>query len=247
MSIGIYKITNMINGKSYIGQSIHIERRWKEHCFKTNKSCISKAIQKYKKENFSFEILEECKIDELNQKEQYYIKKFNSIVPNGYNIDEINLETGIHNIFSTYNKKIFLEIVSDIRNSNLSFSEIGEKYNISVRMVYYINSGQYHTQEDIEYPLRKVINYNPKYCIDCGKKISSKAIRCVKCQHKLQYKCEHPTREQLKKEIRENSFVSLGKKYGVSDNAIRKWCKSYNLPFNTYEIKKYSDLEWEKI
>ena len=43
------------------------------------------------------------------------------------------------------------------------------------------------------------------------------------------------------------SFVAIGKKYGVSDNAIRKWCDKYNLPRKVSEIKKYSDKDWEKI
>lgn len=47
--------------------------------------------------------------------------------------------------------------------------------------------------------------------------------------------------------IRTDSFVSIGKKYCVSDNAIRKWCKTYNLPSKKSEINNYSDEEWEKI
>lgn len=65
--IGIYKITNKINGKIYIGQSINIERRWKEHIFDNRKnSLIHLAIIKYGKENFSFEVIEECNQKELN-------------------------------------------------------------------------------------------------------------------------------------------------------------------------------------
>lgn len=73
--IGIYKITNKINNKSYIGQSNNVERRLKEHkCIEheTNKS-LKLAYKKYGIENFEFEILEECKLKELNEKEIYYI------------------------------------------------------------------------------------------------------------------------------------------------------------------------------
>ena len=73
--IGIYKITNKINGKSYIGQSNNIERRLKEHKYissETNKS-LKKAYKKYGKENFEFSILEQCKLEELDEKEIYYI------------------------------------------------------------------------------------------------------------------------------------------------------------------------------
>ena len=84
--IGIYKITNKINGKIYIGQSNNIERRFKEHKRLGEKSRIpvDLAISKEGKENFSFEVLEECQIEQLNEKETYWIQYFNSI-EYGYN------------------------------------------------------------------------------------------------------------------------------------------------------------------
>ena len=84
--IGIYKITNNINGKIYIGQSNNIQRRFSEHQTKGSISRIPVdiAIQKYGKENFSFEVLEECPVEELNIKETKWITYFNSI-ENGYN------------------------------------------------------------------------------------------------------------------------------------------------------------------
>ena len=47
--------------------------------------------------------------------------------------------------------------------------------------------------------------------------------------------------------IRKESFLSIGKKYGVSDSSIRKWCKKMNLPSKKSEINQYSDLEWEEL
>lgn len=84
--IGIYKITNNINGKIYIGQSNNIQRRFSEHQNRgaTSRIPVDVAIQKYGKENFSFEIIEECTIEQLNQRETYWINHFNSI-ENGYN------------------------------------------------------------------------------------------------------------------------------------------------------------------
>ena len=43
------------------------------------------------------------------------------------------------------------------------------------------------------------------------------------------------------------SFVELGKKYGVSDNAVKKWCISYNLPSKKKDINNISDIDWELI
>ena len=90
---GIYKITNLINGKIYIGQSIDIYDRWWHHkwgaLYKTElsyNSPLHRAFRKYGLENFAFEIIEECGVDELDEKECLWIKKLNSLVPNGYNV-----------------------------------------------------------------------------------------------------------------------------------------------------------------
>ena len=83
--IGIYKITNLITQKSYIGQSLNINRRFQEHCRK-NEQQIDQSIQKYGLDNFKFEILEECSAEQLNDREDYWIEYYNTIVPNGYNI-----------------------------------------------------------------------------------------------------------------------------------------------------------------
>ena len=57
-------------------------------------------------------------------------------------------------------------------------------------------------------------------------------------------KINRPNREVLKNKIRTTSFVQIGKEYGVSDNAVRKWCKFYGLPSKTNIIKSLSDYEW---
>lgn len=79
MTCGIYKFTNKTNGKIYIGQSINIERRYYEH-FKRDdsKNYFHRAIKKYGKDNFFFEILEECLEEDLNDREKYYITIYNS-------------------------------------------------------------------------------------------------------------------------------------------------------------------------
>lgn len=55
------------------------------------------------------------------------------------------------------------------------------------------------------------------------------------------------TRNKLKRDLRTKRFVAIGEKYGVSDNAIRRWCKKFALPYLASEIKAYTDAEWEKI
>lgn len=85
--IGIYKITNKINGKSYIGQSIDINKRWKEHkntSSSSNNNDLYKDFEKYGINNFTFEVLEECTRQNLDIKEIYWISQFNTYY-NGYN------------------------------------------------------------------------------------------------------------------------------------------------------------------
>ena len=87
--VGIYKITNRINGKIYVGQSNNIKRRFWEH---QNRGAASRipvdaAIEKYGSENFQYDIIEECLVEKLNERETYWIKYFNSI-ENGYNLSE---------------------------------------------------------------------------------------------------------------------------------------------------------------
>lgn len=86
--IGIYCIKNKLNNKCYIGQSNNIKRRWRRHLttIKHKKLPIYLALDKYGIDNFEFTILEECKTEELNDKEGYWINLFNTMSPNGYNL-----------------------------------------------------------------------------------------------------------------------------------------------------------------
>jgi group I intron endonuclease len=84
--IGIYKITNP-KGRIYIGQSLDIENRWKQYnrlsCKKQIK--LYNSLNKYKPENHVFEIIEECNLEKLNEREIYWVNYYNS-TNNGLNI-----------------------------------------------------------------------------------------------------------------------------------------------------------------
>lgn len=97
---------------------------------------------------------------------------------------------------------------------------------------------------------RQRTTLHKNYCIDCGVAISASAIRCTCCSGKHQTELLHEkiiNRDELKQLIRTQTFVQIGKDYGVTDNAIRKWCIGYNLPSKKRDIKKYSDEEWKNI
>lgn len=132
--IGIYKITNLINGKIYVGQSNNIERRFAQHKSPYEQERFSdkplyKAFKKYGIENFTFEIIEECIIDELDIKEIYWIKELNSLVhQNGYNITA----GGNGNVGESHPKhKLTTEDIIDIRtryNNRERCKEVEELY-----------------------------------------------------------------------------------------------------------------------
>lgn len=88
----IYKITNTITNKAYIGQTTQslTERFW-QHCHRSpsqsDRSAIHNAIKKHGKDNFTIEVLATAKsIDELNKLEIQYIKQLNTLSPTGYNL-----------------------------------------------------------------------------------------------------------------------------------------------------------------
>lgn len=92
MITGIYKITNTINHKVYIGQSKNIIRRWQAHknrAFVPNKEYdkyLYRAFRKYGIDVFTFEIIEECAIEKLDEREKYYILQYHSCIDTyGYN------------------------------------------------------------------------------------------------------------------------------------------------------------------
>lgn len=190
--IGIYKITNNINGKIYVGQSINIYERWKQHEYKAfncnekaYNSAIHQAYRKYGIENFSYEIIEECPPEQLDIREIYWIEQLNSLAPNGYNI--------------TPGGQYF---------KGISYETNGET-------------------------LKKKVCY----CQKCGKQISKegKSGLCLSC---VQLTCEISKEELYAKLLEyQGNFTQVGKLYGLSDNAIRKRCRKFDLPFHSSDYK----------
>ncbi len=88
--IGIYKITNKVNSKVYVGQSLNINERWKNHVRYLNNDThhniyLQSSWKKYGARYFEFTIIEICDEFELNEKEKYWIEKLESF-KNGYNL-----------------------------------------------------------------------------------------------------------------------------------------------------------------
>ena len=97
-----------------------------------------------------------------------------------------------------------------------------------------------------KYTNRKTTQRN--YCIDCGCLISEHSKRCKKCSNKKNNHRDIPvSRDKLKDMIRTMPFLQISRLFGVTDNAVRKWCLRYGLPKKVKDIKEYSDEEWINI
>ena len=162
----IYIIKNDINTKVYIGQSLDAKERFKSHCKKNyDNSLIDKAIQKYGKEHFWFEILE-SQIENYNEREKYWIKYYNSLKPFGYNILTGGEEPPTYYGDEHPNIKIsdddVLKLKIDLAETDIPLSQLAKKYNISKRQVLRINQGISRAALDEKYPIRKNPNINGK-------------------------------------------------------------------------------------
>lgn len=174
---GIYKITNLINNKVYIGQSIDCQRRWTEHKRSGRINPISTkntrdynvpihcAIRKYGVENFQFEIIEECERNVLDTKEQYWIEFYKSNIENkGYNLTgggqkNFSLKGEKHSQAKLSQKQVD-EIYDLLQNhTEISIRQIGKIYDVVPSLISLINSGKNWRKENCEYPLRPA-NYS---------------------------------------------------------------------------------------
>lgn len=169
MTKDIYIITNDINNKVYIGQAKDTAERFRTHC-KPNaakdNSIIDKAIQKFGKEHFKYTILE-SQVEDYNEREKYWIKYYNSITPNGYNILEGGNEPPVYYGIEHPNAVItdqdtLIQLKNDLKNTTMPLSEIARKYEVSKRTVLRINQGIHYASLSEHYPLREKPNMNGK-------------------------------------------------------------------------------------
>lgn len=119
----IYKITNTVNGKVYIGQSIRpIEKRFQRHINDAVNNVLdthfARAIRTYGEDNFKLELIETCNTqEELNLREQYWIRHYDSI-HNGYNETDALYKRGGNTYFSKTESEM-AEISDKIRKSKV--------------------------------------------------------------------------------------------------------------------------------
>ena len=160
----IYICINLYNGKRYIGQTIQkFENRKKNHIQdalnKNSQLYFHKALRKFGVENFIWNVLENnIAIENLNDKEQFYIQKYNTNDRNnGYNLTN----GGDCSHTSILNNQQVNDIKNLLKTTNISFEEISNKYSIGVASISDINNGDTWFDTNEYYPLRLSI-YNKK-------------------------------------------------------------------------------------
>lgn len=246
---GIYKITNKVNGKCYIGQATNIKKRWNKHrstAYNKKAKAYSYplycAIRKYGLENFLFEILEQCHRNELNDKEIKYIAIYRSNNKNyGYNQD-----VGGHPSHNTkLSEKDVKSIIDRLRNTSDTYIQIGNDYGVHNKMIWAINYGENWYFDDETYPIRKAISIRntetlfPRLCPRCGIKISHNASHCNKCTKQiasLQHKSKRPQALELAGLVVQHGFNKTGQLFHVSGRTIQKWLQGYNVPYHKKEL-----------
>lgn len=166
--IGVYKITNIATNKSYIGKSIDIKRRFRKHKYYLNNEQhhnmhLQRSWNLYGEENFNFSIIEECKEEELDYLEMYYIQKYDT-VENGFNMnyggecgrgykhtEEFKIKQSVNNRNGNNSKakKVICEgIIFD------SIKECAEYYNVSRSAMYHWLYDRKMRQDFVEKGLR---------------------------------------------------------------------------------------------
>lgn len=127
----IYLITNLVNGKLYVGRTIKtLKKRWQEHitASRNPKYAINFAIAKYGPENFKIEVIEQgLDFHQMIEKEGFYIKYYNSIVDNGYNL-VINDTNGGYEFISESTQKKLTIAAHNCERKNSSSDGAGIKY-----------------------------------------------------------------------------------------------------------------------
>jgi group I intron endonuclease len=248
--IGIYKITNMVNRKVYIGQSTNIKRRWKDHkkdAFWENNPeyeyPLYRAMRKYGIDSFSFEVIEECSKEELNEKEKLYIAQYDSY-KNGYNQTEGG-DSGVHNL--KLPQQEVLEIIRRLKTTKDNIYVIAQDFDVGPTTIHYINKGEQYYQPNEIYPIRPhLMKLNKqeneskgktKYqCPICGNPVSERNNLCKSCSHKANRKVDRPEPLVLAKMIKDNGFENTGRILNVSGKTISNWCKIYNIPHHKKEL-----------
>lgn len=143
--IGIYKYTNKLNGKIYIGRSVNITKRKWEHLNNPSPySYFDQVLKKLGEEAFDFEIIEECTIDNIKEREKYWINFYKCCVSdnreNGYNLTHGGEEyKSEENPWSKLSVLQVQEIIEKLKTTTISIQQLAKEYKVHYNTISDIN------------------------------------------------------------------------------------------------------------
>jgi group I intron endonuclease len=161
----IYIIENKLNCKKYIGQTVQkdIKDRWNSHKnlkHKTVGKILLNAYKKYGINNFSYKLICICFDEDTNEYEKEYIKKYNTLYPNGYNL----LEGGNNRKHHEFTKKILSEKMMGDKNPNFGIKRTQEQINFMSQKMKGQNNPSYGKKFNVEEKQKRLDRYiqNPE-------------------------------------------------------------------------------------
>ena len=206
-------------------------------------------------DDFDFSIIEECDKSKLDEREIYWIDYYKSTNPiYGYNT-LIGGDIREHNRVLDQNQ--LNEIANLLATTDLTQTEIANKFGVGQRTVSSVNTGYYDLDIKYTFPIRdkkhvtgkvkelsdqKKIRLNGKdenwlgVCCVCGGECCTGANYCFSCFVKKNT-VKRPTKEELEPLIGTKSFDKIGEVFGVSSTTVRRWCKYYKIPFLKKDLK----------
>lgn len=220
----IYIITNDINSKVYIGQTVNPKQRWSQYKCQVrrnpNAQVITRAMDKYGIEHFTMSVLEE-KVINYDEREQYWIQKYNSLVPNGYNVAIGGSSSGVginSPVAKIKDEDTLYELIDEVIQNEIPLTKLSKKYGISFAQLESLNKGLSYRVEGLNYPLRPIKRHS-KEKID-------------QLIYALQYELD-------------KSMADLSKEYGIEKSCVndinqgRMWHKDYlTYPLRLGKMKK---------
>jgi group I intron endonuclease len=132
---GIYAVTHIESGKVYVGQSMNIGRRLRDHRRAPNESLISRCVRKYGAEAFEVRVVELCEEGELDAREIHWIEALDSIHPAGLNIRSGGGRDTIcaKEMGAVISQKLRGRTFTDEHKANLSRAHIGIGHSAEAR------------------------------------------------------------------------------------------------------------------
>lgn len=161
----IYIIKNTINDKMYVGQTNNPVLRWQQHISNARHlrdNVIDTAIHDIGEKHFYYQILEED-ISNYDEREQYWIQQYNTLIPNGYNVVKGGNSNGrgTENPHANIRDPLILEAIrQELKTTKTSFAKIAAKFGVGTDTIQGINSGRYYYSENIIYPIRESNRYS---------------------------------------------------------------------------------------